>query len=107
MNCSCTLCGRSYIWIRNKGGTTKQCNSCWTKVRREKLKEKYRILAGNKCSQCGYNRCPKALHFHHIDPTTKKFGISNGYNKKQTLVIQELAKCVLLCANCHIELHNQ
>ena len=64
-----------------------------------------------KCSICGYSKCPAALDYHHRAGTVKRFAVStwmgghahNDQNKK--LLLKELAKCDVLCANCHRELH--
>jgi hypothetical protein len=60
---------------------------------------------GGKCEKCGYNKCIKALQFHHIDPADKKINLSASLanNHKWEKVQEELDKCQLLCANCHIE----
>ena len=71
--------------------------------RRRLIKQKAVDLFGGKCSRCGYNRCPQALQFHHVDPTSKKFGISDGVVRAWDVVEAELKKCILLCANCHAE----
>jgi hypothetical protein len=55
---------------------------------------------GGKCVQCGST---KALEFDHIDPSTKSFNISAGYNKPKDVLEKELAKCQILCNKCHIE----
>jgi hypothetical protein len=63
---------------------------------------------GGKCEQCGYDRCLDALEFHHKDPAQKDFSISaKGYTRSWNKVVYELDKCVILCANCHRELHAQ
>ncbi len=63
---------------------------------------------GGKCEICGYNRCLDALEFHHNNLTGKKFGISaKGYTRSWDTVKNELDKCMLICANCHRELHAQ
>ena len=60
--------------------------------------------AGGACILCGYDRCVGALHFHHIDPDTKEFGISRrGFTRSIEKMREEAAKCVLLCSNCHAE----
>jgi len=61
---------------------------------------------GGKCVLCGYNKCMRAMHFHHLNPNEKDFNISkykSTYN--WTKVEIELEKCVLVCANCHAEIH--
>jgi hypothetical protein len=61
---------------------------------------------GSKCQCCGYNKHVGALEFHHIDPSKKDFGISaKGYTRSWENVRKELDKCVLVCANCHREIH--
>ena len=64
-----------------------------------------------KCSVCGYNRCFAALDFHHNDPKVKDFAISTfmqrAFNKKnQKILLEELGKCISMCACCHAEFHN-
>lgn len=59
---------------------------------------------GGSCGICGYDKCIGALEFHHLDPTQKDFAPSKRINS-WTQTVQELRKCVLLCANCHREVH--
>lgn len=60
--------------------------------------------AGGACRQCGYDRSAAALHFHHLDPSTKAFSIAAaGMTRSLERARAESAKCVLLCANCHAE----
>lgn len=61
---------------------------------------------GGKCQCCGYNRYVGALEFHHINSEEKDFGISaKGYTRSWERVKEELDKCILVCANCHREIH--
>ncbi len=63
---------------------------------------------GSKCESCGYFRCAEALEFHHLDPKQKDFSISSkGYTRGWDRVKEELDKCIMLCANCHRELHSK
>lgn len=56
---------------------------------------------------CGYSRCQAALEFHHLDPSEKDFGLStNKTTKSLVKLIDELRKCILVCANCHREIHS-
>lgn len=62
---------------------------------------------GLKCSKCGYNRCFAALDLHHLDPALKEFNFKTKLMLKPTEErVKELDKCILLCSNCHRELHN-
>lgn len=60
------------------------------------------------CKDCGYHRYGGALDYHHIDASTKSGRVSAmlWYNKTKRYFI-ELAKCVLLCKNCHYERHSK
>lgn len=76
------------------------------KRRRKNLRLKAVQLKGGKCYICGYNRCDKALEFHHLDEEVKSFGISaKGITRSWEKTKIELEKCILLCSNCHRELH--
>ena len=66
------------------------------------LKSKYIKYKGGKCSICGYDKCIAALDFHHIDPSIKENRIGH---LPQNKVYKELDKCILICSNCHRELH--
>lgn len=82
----------------------KQCNVEKVSRWRKSLKGKLIQLLGGKCELCGYDKCNSALHFHHFDPTTKSFGLSQkGLTRSRKKVETEIKKCVLLCANCHAE----
>ena len=76
--------------------------------RRKKIRQMAIEYKGGQCKTCGYNRCIEALEFHHADSLTKDFSISEkGYTRSWREVQEELDKCILLCANCHRELHAQ
>jgi hypothetical protein len=48
----------------------------------------------------------EALEFHHLNAARKDFGISSqGHTRSWSKIREELDKCVLLCANCHREVH--
>ncbi len=77
-----------------------------------KRRKKVRLMAiehlGGKCERCGYKKCVRALSFHHKDPAQKSFGISaQGMTRSWEKVKQEVEKCMLLCANCHMEIHDE
>ena len=74
---------------------------------RRRRKENLINVCGSKCCLCGYDKIINALEFHHIDRTTKSYEIAaNGtcHNLEQDL--NELRKCILVCANCHREIHD-
>lgn len=107
---SCKITKQAYDFYPRKNGTP----SSWCKVCvNEKSKTRQRIFKKNcveyksgACCICGYNKCNAALEFHHTNPNEKEFTISKmrntTFNEKTQ---QELDKCILICRNCHAELH--
>lgn len=87
---------------------SRSCNQKYNvDARRKKLKRMSIEYLGGECSACGYDRCTAALEFHHISGI-KEFGISEkGRTRSWQKLKIELDKCILLCANCHRELHNK
>lgn len=74
--------------------------------RRKRLKQMAVEHKGGKCQICGYSKCIKALEFHHPDPNEKDFGMSDGgWTRAWSKIKEEIDKCVLVCANCHREIH--
>jgi len=74
---------------------------------RHRSKERMVESMGGKCQCCGYNACKEALAFHHIDPAHKElaFGSLRANPKTWEKVVEELKKCILVCHNCHSEIH--
>lgn len=72
------------------------------------------LKQGMCCAICGYKKHLGALQFHHSNPEDKCFEINcklihdtkfRSLTNKQ--IAEEMNKCILLCANCHIELHDK
>jgi 5-methylcytosine-specific restriction endonuclease McrA len=79
-------------------------------------KKEWVSYRGGQCVTCGYDRCVQALVFHHVNPALKRFSISGGGDSRydisqgsaghtKTEILEELDRCVVLCGNCHGELH--
>lgn len=62
-----------------------------------------RAKAGG-CTRCPENH-PACLDFHHLDPTIKEFSISGQRGCSLETLQAEIAKCIVLCANCHRKEH--
>ncbi len=78
------------------------------KKRRKRLREMACEYKGGKCAICGYDRCQRALEFHHLGDKKKDFGLSSrGLTRSWEKIKEELKKCILLCSNCHMEVHDQ
>lgn len=63
-------------------------------------------IMGGKCAICGYDKNSAALELHHINPLEKSYTLSAGNCRSIEEDIQEAKKCILLCSNCHREIHN-
>jgi hypothetical protein len=98
---TCTRCSNEYVYYWGRSSTL--CPKCQGIEKRKAHKQKCVDYKGGGCQICGYNDCLAALDFHHLDRATKEFEISTGIKKKWEVVVLELDKCVLLCANHHRE----
>jgi 5-methylcytosine-specific restriction endonuclease McrA len=77
-----------------------------TSRRRKHLKDLIVIEGGGKCQICGYKKYRGALDFHHINEKKKKFSLSvRDLTKSWPEILNEIHKCVLVCSNCHREIH--
>lgn len=86
----------------------KKCAVDAVNKRRRKIKEMAIEYKDGACSICGYNKSNWALDFHHIDPKEKDFSIgAKGHCRSWNEVKKELDKCILVCRNCHAELHEK
>lgn len=76
---------------------------------RRNTKMKLIAYKGGKCSMCPYDKqIPGAYHFHHLDPEQKDFGISSkGNTRSFESLKEEVDKCILVCGNCHAEIHHE
>lgn len=101
----CRRHGLTEFWLEGRGYyRCKRCRQDRVAQRRRKVKCILVAEAGGRCVTCGYDRCPSALHFHHLDPNSKRFHLSmQGVTRSLVAARAEMAKCVLLCANCHAE----
>lgn len=104
----CKHHGRTEFALYSAGKTRRRwrCKRCVGEAVTRRLQKVKRILveeAGGACAICGYSRTVVNLHFHHVDPKTKSFGISMASGKSLDAFREEAKKCVLLCANCHGE----
>ena len=71
---------------------------------RKRTKQKLVDYKGGSCIKCGYNKCVSALEFHHIDPNQKDFQVC-GKSWSFERLKNEVDKCILVCSNCHREIH--
>ena len=106
-------CGK-LLHSRNKTGFCIDCKPKREYKSTAEIARKYRtkrknILIenkGGKCEVCGYNKCIRALEFHHIDPNKKEYNVSTSTNIDIDILLEEIKKCILVCSNCHREIHS-
>ena len=112
MNCmtNCKVCGKILI-----GKQTMYCSiTCKNSVHQSYASQKKRGLErklhfvkilGGKCTKCGYSNNLAALAFHHLNGKEFKLDVRSLSNRKLEPILKEVAKCKLLCHNCHAETH--
>jgi hypothetical protein len=110
---NCIVCGTSL-----RGRQKRFCSTaCKNEYHQGYEAQKRRGLArklefvkakGGCCSICGYKKNLSALAFHHLDSAEKDFKLDmcSLSNRKLEPVLGEFEKCILVCHNCHAELHN-
>ena len=100
----CKICNRHYP---RKKRNNLECSTCRSNYTRYKHKKKAIDILGGKCNICN-EMDNDVLQFHHKNPEEKSFTLSGGWgNKDWKLLKEEIDKCILLCANCHIKLHRK
>jgi transposase len=99
----CPKHGHTAFYARPEGGyRCAKCNTSAVSERRRQVKRMLVDEAGGCCRICGFAEHPAALHFHHVDPSTKEFHLAHlGASRSVRRMRTEASKCVLLCANCH------
>lgn len=108
---TCSKCGEDdggKFYKNAKGKVDGYCKECFKKYWREKARERKKRAVdykGGECEICGYCKCIASLEFHHTDPKQKDPNFKTARNWKWERMKKELEKCVLVCRNCHGELH--
>lgn len=99
----CPRHGHTAFLARPEGGyRCAKCNVAAVSERRRTVKRILVEEAGGSCALCGFDEHPAALHFHHVDPSIKRFHLAHqGQSRSIARMRVEARKCVLLCANCH------
>lgn len=95
-----------YAVISTTGGTyCRKCKAEQSKQKRNNIRKLCYEYLGNKCSKC--NEKLDIYEFHHINEKEKLFEISEGIVKNLSFkkLKPELDKCILVCPNCHQEIH--
>ena len=94
-----------YSVYKNGQKRCKKCNYESLSKTRKNYKSILVKYKGGKCEICGYDKCIDAFDFHHINPEEKDFSISSSHNNNIEKLKKEVDKCIMVCANCHREIH--
>jgi hypothetical protein len=94
---------------RGRANSSTYCKVCTNEQTMERVRNLKSLMVeykGGCCVKCGYDKYQGALDFHHLDPKEKDFNPSqlkkNSFDDK---IKSELDKCILVCSNCHREIH--
>lgn len=104
---NCKKHGDTDFSLKRDGGfRCKKCAVESVQLRRDKLKTMAVEYKGGCCEICGYNKSIAALEFHHLNAADKEYSIGDkGYTRSWENIKNEIDKCILVCANCHREIH--
>jgi hypothetical protein len=111
----CNICdqtlplGMFYRNCRMPDGYLKQCKQCHgdryrvARAQRAKQSRLYiqQIKLDRGCADCGFNSHPAALDFDHLPEFVKVYRVCTMADMSRELIDAEIAKCEVVCANCH------
>jgi hypothetical protein len=86
-------------------GICKECYCALVSNKQRLSKEQCVQYKGGECQRCHNVNEPYLLDFHHMDMTLKELNISKLIGRTFQRLKTELDKCILLCGNCHREVH--
>ena len=110
----CVICGKELVGkqrkfcsnkCKNRETNNKHQNYQAQQARGRARKARLVTMMGGACIECGYSKSMAALVFHHLHD--KEFALTTRElaNHKWSRILSEAEKCVLMCSNCHLELH--
>ena len=97
----CLTCGK----VKKNKSRNNECSSCRNKRTRIERKIAAIKKKGGACQICGYNKYIGSLDFHHTGEQKKEDSLSRLFLHSMERIEKELKKCILLCRNCHGEVH--
>ena len=114
----CEICDKEFetdsksrLYCYNCSRESKRSDNSTRKHQKTILRRSMKLqaikLLGGKCSICGYNKCVDALEFHHENPKEKDFKLGSGNTMSWKEYKKEALKCILVCSNCHKEIHSK
>jgi arginine/lysine/ornithine decarboxylase len=83
----------------NQSEKGRLANALKKKLRAKQAKEIIEAAKAVPCADCGGIFPRQVLDFHHVEP--KAFEIGRSWHRTINTLRAEIAKCVVICANCH------
>ena len=114
ITCTCQYCGKNFQYYRDTSVIRKSCYDCIPQGQgndasliRRLIKKKAVEYKGNQCYCCHKSYPFVVYDFHHLNPKEKDFGLGDKTSTvKWDKVQAEIDKCILVCANCHRQIHS-
>ena len=120
----CSICKNNPSKNQDRGGYCTECHREYGRSNYKDNKERYFLQAkkrdkqldelinkykSNPCTDCGASYPPYVMDFDHLDSDTKEFGICYMRRRRMAFdkIEKEIAKCEVVCANCHRERTNK
>ena len=120
----CSICKKNPIRSGKRTSYCVECNREYGKKNYQENKERYFKQAKKRdqqldelilkyknkpCTDCGVSYPPYIMDFDHLDGNTKEYGICYMRRRRMAFdkIEAEIAKCEVVCANCHRERTNQ
>lgn len=98
---TCRKCAAKYNAERNQTPEAKAIAQARDAERSRLFYEVIRAAKDVPCTRCGNCFPSVCMDFHHRDPATKQYGVALMLRCSLDKVRAEIAKCDVLCANCH------
>lgn len=107
--CSTKLSGRQVKYCSEKCcyTDTNAKNQNYKVQQNRGMQRKIQLVeaCGGRCSSCGYDKNYAALCFHHLRDKRYEITLRKMSNSTWEDILEEASRCVLLCHNCHMDVH--
>lgn len=101
---TCKECHAVYQaeWYEANKDRHKANTLAYKKANQPEFKAWYDSLKSGPCTDCGHTYDPVCMDWDHLPQFEKSVEVSAcRYSTSKRLVLEEIAKCELVCANCH------